>query len=70
MNTTGKNIQTAAIVCHHVATMAVPILYAEKSEPEDDSDKRGKRAADGNSYEHSNLQDTDLHALEHKYEGY
>lgn len=32
--------------------------------------KRGKRAADGNSYEHSNLQDTDLHALEHKYEGY
>ncbi|GBC59405.1 hypothetical protein DENIS_0344 [Desulfonema ishimotonii] len=31
---------------------------------------RGKRAKDGWGYEYSNLQDTDLHKLEHKYEGY
>ena len=31
---------------------------------------RGKRAKDGYSYEHSVLQDHDLHLLEHKYEGY
>ena len=32
--------------------------------------KRGRRAKDGNGYEHSELQDHDLHQLEHKYEGY
>lgn len=32
--------------------------------------ERGKRAKNGFGYEHSNLQDTDLHKLEHKYEGY
>ena len=32
--------------------------------------KRGKRAKDGYSYQHSVLQDHDLHLLEHKYEGY
>ena len=32
--------------------------------------KRGKRAKDGFDYEHSVLQDTDLHKLEHKHEGY
>ena len=32
--------------------------------------KRGKRAKNGNSYEHSVLQDTDIHKLEHKHGGY
>ena len=32
--------------------------------------KRGMRAADGHSYKESVLQDTDLHTLEHKFEGY
>ncbi|HCC24064.1 MAG TPA: hypothetical protein DEP85_00930, partial [Holosporales bacterium] len=32
--------------------------------------KRGKAAKDGNSYEHSDLQDIDLHKLQHKHEGY
>ncbi|WP_234096840.1 RHS repeat-associated core domain-containing protein, partial [Citrobacter portucalensis] len=32
--------------------------------------RRGRRAKDGNSYEHSDLQDDDLHKLEHKHEGY
>ncbi|MCD5995956.1 RHS domain-containing protein [Pseudomonas sp. CDFA 602] len=32
--------------------------------------KRGMRAKDGHSYEHSVMQDHDLHLLEHKYEGY
>ena len=31
---------------------------------------RGKRAKDGNNYEHSHLQSIDLHKLEHKYGGY
>ncbi|WP_143557115.1 RHS repeat-associated core domain-containing protein [Snodgrassella alvi] len=32
--------------------------------------KRGKRAKDGYSYEHSVMQDHDLHLLEHRHEGY
>lgn len=32
--------------------------------------RRGQRAADGNSYADAYLQDSDLHKLEHKYEGY
>jgi hypothetical protein len=32
--------------------------------------ERGERAKDGFGYKHSNLQDTDLHKLEHKHEGY
>ena len=32
--------------------------------------KRGKRAKDGHGYDQSVLQDTDLHKLEHKHEGY
>lgn len=32
--------------------------------------KRGYRAKDGHSYEKSNLQNHDLHKLEHKYSGY
>ncbi|HID69965.1 MAG TPA: hypothetical protein EYP35_05760, partial [Desulfobacterales bacterium] len=31
---------------------------------------RGKRAKDGFGYEHTKIQDTDLHKLEHKHEGY
>ncbi|WP_205749439.1 polymorphic toxin type 8 domain-containing protein [Desulfopila sp. IMCC35008] len=31
---------------------------------------KGKRAKDGYGYEHSNIQDADLHKIEHKYEGY
>jgi hypothetical protein len=31
---------------------------------------KGKRAKDGNSYKEAKLQDSDLHRLEHKYEGY
>lgn len=31
---------------------------------------RGQRAADGHSYGKAVLQDSDLHKLEHKYEGY
>jgi len=31
---------------------------------------RGKRAKDGFGYEHAKIQDTDLHKLEHKHEGY
>ena len=38
MSTQDKNLQTAAIVCEHVASMKMPILYAERSEPEDGSD--------------------------------
>jgi|GEM_PF-5518769 len=32
--------------------------------------RRGKPAKDGNSYEHADLQSTDLHRLQHKHEGY
>ena len=32
--------------------------------------KRGKRAKDGYGYDHSVLQDADLHKLEHKHGGY
>ena len=32
--------------------------------------RKGQRAAQGSSYKHSDLQDIDLHKLEHKYEGY
>jgi len=32
--------------------------------------RRGSRAKDGHSYKESDLQDVDLHKLEHKYEGY
>lgn len=31
---------------------------------------KGQRAKDGHSYKNAKLQDTDLHKLEHKYEGY
>jgi hypothetical protein len=31
---------------------------------------KGQRAKDGQSYKNAKLQDTDLHKLEHKYEGY
>jgi hypothetical protein len=32
--------------------------------------ERGREAAKGYGYEHSNLQDRDLHRLQHKYDGY
>ncbi|MCB6722223.1 RHS repeat-associated core domain-containing protein, partial [Bacteroides fragilis] len=32
--------------------------------------ERGKRAKDGYGYKYSNIQDADLHKLEHKHEGY
>ena len=38
MNTDMQLFQAAAIVCEHVARMKMPILHAEKSEPDDDSD--------------------------------
>jgi hypothetical protein len=31
---------------------------------------KGQRAKDGHSYKKAKLQDTDLHKLEHKHEGY
>ena len=32
--------------------------------------RRGKEARKGHGYEHSDLQDKDLHKLQHKHEGY
>lgn len=38
MNTQHGHLQTAAIICHHVAKLGNPILYAKRSVPEEASD--------------------------------
>jgi RHS repeat-associated protein len=51
------------IKCKKRKTIRVPPGYEM-------AHRRGLRAKNGNSYKHSDLQNPDLHDLEHKYEGY